>query len=47
MKMQKPVIFVKTKLKINIWTAKSFVKCHKVRDNCNYTGKYRGGAHII
>ena len=22
-------------------------KCHKVRDHCHYTGKYRGGAHDI
>ena len=22
-------------------------KCHKVRDRCHYTGKYRGDAHSI
>ena len=34
----------KKKLKINIWMIKIY---RKVRDNCHYTGEYRGAVHSI
>ena len=41
-KRQKSVIFVKKKLKINIW---KITKYRKVRDHCHFTGNYGGTAH--
>ena len=43
-KRQKSVIFVKKKLKINIW---KITKYRKVRDHCHFTGNYGGTAHSI
>ena len=44
MKMLKSVIFVKKKLKINIWKIKKY---RKVRYHCHYTAEYRDNAHSI
>ena len=44
MKMQKCAILIKNSLNINILKTKKYCK---VRDHCNYTGRYRGVAHSI
>ena len=43
-KCKKPAIFVKKKLKINIWKIKKY---RKVRHHCLYTGEYIGAAYSI
>ena len=42
--MQKYATFIKKRLKIKMLEDE---KCHKVRDYCHYTGKYRGATHSI
>ena len=39
--MQESVVFIKKNLKINYLKEKKYCK---VRDNCHYTGEYRGAA---
>ena len=43
-KCKKPAIFVKKKLKINMWKIKKY---RKVRHHCLYTGEYIGTAYSI
>ena len=43
MKKQKPAIFVNKNLKKYFQDK----KYRKVRDNCHYTGEYRGAGHSI
>ena len=42
--LQKFVIFFFKKIENKYLKDK---KCHKVRDHCHYTGKYRGAVHSV
>ena len=44
MKMDKPVIFVKKNLKMNMWNTKTYCK---LKDHYLYRAKYERAAHSI
>ena len=46
MKSEKYIIYAKNDLVLKN-DKNAFTVCHKVRDHCNYTGKFRRVAHSI